>query len=345
MVDVKLRGVVGRLVDWLLEMYSFVLLRPLAGRMRREHRAISYGFREHHARLRNPWQTSASLRRAVHRLEKGLLMRPRQAVFAVEYIDQAIDAYAAAVAAAPSFDQDELSWATDVLDEYFGAVNSHKRVDAARTEYRRLRKSAIMNASRHHKTPYPHRNLGEVSVSYDALMSLSRHRKSVRWFLPKEVPKNLIEKALSIATLAPSACNRQPFLFRVVLDQERARRVAAISMGTAGYAQNIPAIVVVLGNFGALEHSRDRHLPYVDASLAAMQFMLALETLGLAGCPINWPDVEKIERRMDHELGLPRHLRPVMLIATGFPDPDGKVAFSARKSAASLVRYEDNYEI
>jgi nitroreductase len=103
-------------------------------------------------------------------------------------------------------------------------------------------------------------------------------------------------------------------------------------------------LVVLLGDLGCYPEERDRHVPYIDASLAAMQFMLALETLGLASCPINWPDIEGRERVMDRELALPRHLRPVMLIALGYPDPAGGVPFSAKKSSELLLRSENDYE-
>ena len=51
-------------------------------------------------------------------------------------------------------------------------------------------------------------------------------------------------------------------------------------------------IIVIVGELDAYEYDRDRHLIYIDGSLAAMTFMLALETLGLSSCPINWSGVE-----------------------------------------------------
>jgi len=165
----------------------------------------------------------------------------------------------------------------------------------------------------------------------------------VRWFGDAPVPRELVLKALQAAAQAPSACNRQPFLFRYFERAEDAQRVAGLAMGTTGYAGQVPALVVVLGDLSCFPHERDRHVIYIDASLAAMQFMLALETLGLASCPINWPDVESLERRMAQELSLPRHLRPVMLIALGYPDPQGGIPASVKKPPESLLRLDDDY--
>jgi nitroreductase len=156
--------------------------------------------------------------------------------------------------------------------------------------------------------------------------------------LQRHVPEDLIKKALLTALQAPSACNRQPFFFRYFDNPTDAARVASIAMGTTGYAHQIPALLVLLGDWSCFEDERDRHLPYIDGSLAAMQLMLALETLGLASCPINWPDLEPLERKMERELNLPPYIRPIMLIAVGYPDPDGGVAYSAKKSPESVLQ-------
>jgi nitroreductase len=70
-----------------------------------------------------------------------------------------------------------------------------------------------------------------------------------------------------------------------------------------------------------------------------MNFMLALETLGLASCPINWPDVESREREMEEALGLEPDERPVMLLAVGHPDPEGLVAYSQKKKLSRMRSY------
>jgi nitroreductase len=180
-------------------------------------------------------------------------------------------------------------------------------------------------------------------VSYDQFLGLCHRRRSVRWFEQRPVPRDLVMRAVDAAAQAPSACNRQPFLFRYFGAPADAARIAGMAMGTTGYSQNIPALVVVLGDLGCYPEERDRHVAYIDASLAAMQFMLALETLGLASCPINWPDIEYRERLMDRELELPPHLRPVMLLAVGYAEPSGGVPFSAKKAGAALLRERNDY--
>ena len=67
--------------------------------------------------------------------------------------------------------------------------------------------------------------------------------------------------------------------------------------------------------------------------------MLALETLSLGSCPINWPDIEELEVKMDKVLKLEKHQRAVMCMAVGYPDPSGKVAYSEKKNLNTIRKY------
>ena len=288
-----------------------------------------------------PLRSSPLLRRNVHRLEKGLVMQPRQPVFAEDYIEDTV-AELARLRSTDRLDPIEAKWAIDVLDEYFRVVADSAPISRARARFEKLEPrvgTELESAS----TPRPRAHAPLSGVSYEQFFDLCRQRRSVRWFEQRRVPADLVSKALDAAAQAPSACNRQPFLFRYFDDPADAHRIASIAMGTSGYAQNVPALVVLLGDLGCYPEERDRHVVYIDASLAAMQFMLALETLGLASCPINWPDIEYRERAMAEALDLPWHIRPVMLIALGYPDPQGGVPFSAKKPSQSLLRTSNDY--
>lgn len=160
--------------------------------------------------------------------------------------------------------------------------------------------------------------------------------------MEKPVPRELIDKAIHAAIQAPSACNRQPFEFRIFDDKEMVQQVVNIPMGTRGYGHNIPVVIVVTGNLDAYFSERDRHVIYIDASLASMSLMLALETLGLSSCPINWPDIEQRERQMEKLLALKKYQRPVMCIGVGYADPEGMVAFSAKRPIEMVRSYNNN---
>src|SRR5690606_34951397 len=99
-----------------------------------EQLAVLRGRKAYYESLRDIGQTCALLRRNIHRLEKGLIMRPRRDVFAEGFILETVACYKDAVRS-PRLSRDERKWATDVLDEYFGVVASSRAIDKAKAIY------------------------------------------------------------------------------------------------------------------------------------------------------------------------------------------------------------------
>ena len=95
----------------------------------------------------------------------------------------------------------------------------------------------------------------------------------------------------------------------------------------------------MVGHHDAFFHERDRHLIYIDASLASMAMILSFETMGLSTCCLNWPDIPKREKKISKVLYLERKDRVVMFIAVGWADPEGKVAYSEKKSLGVIRKY------
>ena len=304
-----------------------------SSQFRREHKAVLQGRLAYAKSLKHIGQSCVLLRRNIHRLEKGLIMQPRREVFAEAYIGETVNCYLDAIKS-EQLCADERKWATDVLADYFKVAGSSKKIDAARS----LFANSSVTVDGKQSIPYPHKALPECPVDYQQLYTLFQRRRSVRWYQPTPVPDELIRKAVQAATLAPSACNRQPFQFYVVNETGKAADIAACAMGTAGFAENLPCVIAVVGDLSAYPAERDRHVIYIDGALAAMQMMLACETLGLSTCPINWPDVEQREQMLEQKLGLAYYQRTIMLLAVGYAQPDGGIPFSQKKTDRLLIK-------
>jgi nitroreductase len=316
------------------------ILSALTSSSVRETEAVITGIRAYRQSIISPQRTLSLLRRNTHRLEKGLIMRPRRPLFALDYVMETVACYERCRRdqnTEPGFDRVELAWAHDVLARYFSAVGSDPVVDAARERFQAL---PVCDFPRDRPfAPYARDLVNPLKINFRDLHDLAVRRRSVRWFLPRPVPRDLIDQAVEVAGLSPSACNRQPFEFRVFDDPELVRQVTALPGGVGGYAGNIPVIVVVVGQLWHFAGERDRHLIYTDASLAIMSFLFALEVQGLSSCCINWPDIWEREEKMASLLSLRRDERPVMLVALGYPDPEALVPFSAKKSLDLLRSY------
>ncbi|HMJ14525.1 MAG TPA: nitroreductase family protein [Polyangiaceae bacterium] len=321
----------------------------LSRRFDREHRAVVEGRIAYLSNISNGASSSPLLRRNTHRLEKGLIMRPRRPVFALDYIAETVDIYEKVLLAAPEGEcaANEVVWACDVLTSYFDACGSAPELSRLRERFERLprpkstRPDAFQGFER--RAPYTRGAMNGHEVTYEALLELARRRRSVRWFQDRPVDRALLDKAFDVARLAPTACNRLPYEFRVMDDPSLAREAAKLAAGTAGYVHQIPTTIVVIGDLSAYFHERDRHLIYIDSSLATMSLLFALESLGLSSCCINWSDISWRERAMTRFLRtLPPYKRPIMLIAVGYADEAAQVPFSSKKELEVLRSY--NFE-
>ena len=316
----------------------------LDGGFRREVGGVVAGRRRYWEASNSDEETQYRLRRNIHRLEKGLIQKDRRAVFALDYITDTVEGFERVLggSAGEVREGSELAWARDVLEEYFACTESSPQRDHALSRFQPIMNRRLDQPPDEGMRLIPyHRNSAgdQPPISYEDFLSLTLQRRSVRWFEQTPVPRELVDKALAAAAQSPSACNRQPFEFRIFDEPSEVRRVAQIPGGTVGYYENFPAVAVIVGDLGAFFSPRDRHVVYIDASLAAMTFMLALETLGLSSCPINWPDVTSSELQMREMLSLGEHQRVVMLVAFGYPDPDGLVARSQKRPLEQLRRY------
>ncbi|HEX7069978.1 MAG TPA: nitroreductase family protein, partial [Rhodothermales bacterium] len=245
------------------ERFSSIYFAFFSREFDREHRAVIAG--------RLLWQESRSgaptttslLRRNTHRLEKGLLMRPRRGTFALDYIRETVDFYTSFVRTEKGRDENngEVRWATDVLDEYFRVSAPNPLVDRLRTQYHQSDRP-LTGGDGQPRSPYRRDLSVPPPVKYEDLLALAKRRRSVRWFLDKPVPRELIEKAVTVASLSPSACNRQPYLFRVFDDPKFVQTVAELPGGTVGFAHQFPAVIALVGELRNYYGERDRHLIY-----------------------------------------------------------------------------------
>ncbi len=306
----------------------------------REERAVLKGKKNYYINLKQANAKSRiALRRNIHRLEKALIMRPRWPTFGQEIILETVELYVVSVnqwqSDPKSYDESELNWANNVLVQYFGAVKKPtEKINKARELFEEQKYLPVKTNIAPFKRSRPN-NL----PTYEQMLSLSMYRRSARWFLKKKVARKDIDEALLVARQSPTACNRLPYEYRIFDDPKLAKIVTNTPFGTAGYADNVPVVAVLVGKLDSYFSTRDRHAIYVDSSLSAMSFAFALETKGISTCMINWPDFEPLEAKMQKLLGLRFDERPIMLIAIGYADPKAEVPYSQKKSLDVIRSY------
>lgn len=306
----------------------------ISGTFKNEQRAVMAGARAHYA-SESTHGSRMFLRRSIHRLEKGMISRPMRSTFAADYIGPTVSTYISLMSV-PNADAGELRWAHDVLDRYFvaTAASVDREITCAREQWSRLEQDPT--AEGEVLAPFPQPALQNIDEARASFSALARHRRSVRWYTEREVPRHLVDDAIRVALTAPSACNRQSFRVVLVQAEPLKTQVATVPMGTAGFADQIPVLAVIIGQHRGYEHPRDRHAIYVDGGLFAAQFVLALEASGLNSCCINWPDLADKEQKLRGLIPMQADERAVMMIAVGYGEPNQLVPRSHKRDVESV---------
>lgn len=282
-------------------------------------RALGRGYDELHS--------SAHLRRCIHRLEKGIYHPNRKAVFGAGVVDELYDELVN-IDPGVVLDPDEVDWSISVLEIYLD-LNSSVKADKC------------IKILRSFNTISVEENVDFSGDSYQKFLDLCLKRESVRFFKEQEVPKELINKAVYASREAPSACNRQPFSLFPLYDRGMIQKIGGLAPGTSGFLDGIPVLIPVVGRMASFRHARDRHLIYTDSGLFLGHFILALESLGLSSCVLNWTPDWKNDREAIEALNLGLDNTIVCLLAVGYRK-DISVPVSTKKSVQNITRYETN---
>jgi len=165
-----------------------------------------------------------------------------------------------------------------------------------------------------------------------------RTRRSVRKFLKKEIPDEVLDRILEAARVAPSGDNRQPWRFVVVEDEQRKKRIAS-----ACYSQDFVAKAPVVLVCCSIKCSSG-YEPWLDEAgrrdtvIATDHLILAARNEGLATCWVGAfhdGQVKKIVK-------VPDDVDVVMVVPIGYPS--SKSAFreaSGRKSLKDICFFEE----
>jgi len=144
-------------------------------------------------------------------------------------------------------------------------------------------------------------------------------RRSIRSFKPDPIPDEDLRKILEAATWAPSAGNLQPWVFVIVKDEERKRRLARAALGQM-FITEAPAVIVVGANEerSAWRYGKRGRELYclLDCAAAIQNLLLAAYALGYGTCWVGAFHDEEVREIV----GFPPHIRPVAIIPVGKAD-------------------------
>lgn len=154
-------------------------------------------------------------------------------------------------------------------------------------------------------------------------LDLCRRRLSCRAYKPDPVPREMIEKILEAARIAPSACNKQPWRFLVATDPAVRRKIldAGIIPGIGmDWLAGAPVILVLGMKRSFITHKVATRIskvdyPLLDLGIAGEHAILQATELGLGTCWVGWINPEAIRKAINW----PREILPQSIIPIGWP--------------------------
>ncbi len=156
-----------------------------------------------------------------------------------------------------------------------------------------------------------------MSVDSSEFLAFLQSRSSVREFHPASLAPAQVDSILAAASRAPSAGNLEGWDVVVITDAEVREELSAAALNQPHIAE-APAVFVVCANYvRSMSRYGERGILYAvqDATIACTFMMLAAHAESLGACWTGAFDEEEVR----DILQLPRHIRPIALLAVGRP--------------------------
>lgn len=194
----------------------------------------------------------------------------------------------------------------------------------------------------------------------DEFFEMLSSRRTVREYSNRDVPLELIEKAVATAGTAPSGANMQPWRFVVVRDAGKKKRIREAAekeeyesyhgrmsekwlrrlavLGTDEYKpflETAPYLIVVFRINSITEDGETEPTYYSQESvgIAVGMFLAALHNVGLATLTHTPSPMKFLQEILDR----PKNEIPFVLIPVGYPADGAKVPDIKRKPLSGIM--------
>ena len=161
-------------------------------------------------------------------------------------------------------------------------------------------------------------------------LEVIRNRRSIRRYLSKPIPKEVIEQIVDCGRWAPTAMNVQPWKFVVVTDEAMRAKIANIT-DYGKFIADAPACVAVF--------CEDTKYYLEDGCAAVENILLGATALGVGSCWVAG-DKKPYAEEVANLLSMSSKYKLIALISLGYSDqkPQG------RKKSLEGMLYWEKYE-
>lgn len=116
---------------------------------------------------------------------------------------------------------------------------------------------------------------------------LIKSRHSIRHFDSIPLDIDQVNKAIALAQYTPSACNRQGWRSRVVVNKKKITQILQNQNGNRGFGHEFDKLIVVTGDLRYFSIDRELHQVFIDGGMYAMRVLDSLYYYGIASVPLS----------------------------------------------------------
>ena len=146
-------------------------------------------------------------------------------------------------------------------------------------------------------------------------------RRSVRYYLDKEISDEDLKTILHAGMAGPSCTHARDWSFIVTRDPEVLNLMADGNGGPAGPLRRAKLGIMILGDLErAFKPAPDYWV--IDGAIAGQNMILAANALGIGSVWLGtWPQMERVNKQIAN-FNLPDTVIPHSIIAFGYPDEE-----------------------
>jgi nitroreductase len=167
---------------------------------------------------------------------------------------------------------------------------------------------------------------------------IAESRHSIRNYSLRPIEHNDIINAVKIAQTAPSACNRQATRIYAITDSDKINALKQRHGGIRTFG--MPSVIFVISqdlNLYISEYERNTWL--VDGGIFCMNFLYALDSVGIVNCPVIWGGMDDEDTFLSELVGIPQNERVAVLVVGGYPPEHGvKAPCSPKRPVEDILQ-------